>query len=391
MPPSDTHKHRSHRHSKLGETLLEDLTEGNVSHSIQQDLEDVYEFYLDDTSRRELAEMGQFQRSVMMASWLLRNSILELIPARRLLLLISGFCFTLGLIDSTNPFLMTGGFLMLLFVLLLELKDKLLAQDELATGRAVQFALMPQGQPELPGWDIWVYTKPANEVGGDLVDYLHVDDDQLGIALGDVAGKGLGAALMMAKLQSILRAMAPVEDSLPQLGGAINETMRRDGLPDRFTSLVYLELAPFNSTVRLINAGHMPPVLVRKNSVETLPKGEPALGLMGGVTYTEHQRTLQPHDVLVIYSDGLTEARNTEGEFFGEERLRELLPDLHGLTAQEAGMLLRVAAERFAHNARPSDDLSLVIVRYTGEMALPTDPFLLPQESNVSNRSEHDT
>lgn len=383
MSASDTKYQRAGRDARLGETLLEDLTEGNVSRSLQQDLEDVYEFYLDDRTRRELKEMGQFQRSVMMAWWLLRNSVLELIPARRLLLLVSGFCFLLGVVDNTNPFLMIGGFLMLLFVLLLELKDKLLAQDELATGRAVQFALMPQGQPEIPGWDVWVYTKPANEVGGDLVDYLTVRDDYVGIALGDVAGKGLGAALMMAKLQSIIRAMAPAETSLPALGATLNETMRRDGLPDRFTSLVYLELRPLDGTVRLINAGHMPPAIVRKQMVESLPKGEPALGLMSGICYTEHQRTLRPGDVLVIYSDGLTEARDSTGEFFGDDRFQDLLCDLHGLTAQEAGMYLRVAVEQFAQDARPSDDLSLVVVRYTGQKTLPTGSLLLPEHEDV--------
>src|SRR5512138_3275825 len=92
-------------------------------------------------------------------------------------------------------------------VLMLELKDKLLARSELEAGRTVQLALMPDRPPVVPGWDIWLYSRSANDVGGDLVDYLQIDPQRLGVMLGDVAGKGLPAALLMAKLQATLRAL----------------------------------------------------------------------------------------------------------------------------------------------------------------------------------------
>lgn len=347
--------------SRLGQTVLEDLHRSDLTHTFQQDLRDIYQFYLDNETRQELAEMGQTKRWFYLTFWLLKSSILRLSPTRRLLLLGSIIFFVYGL-GGNMPFLVSG-FVVLLLVLILELKDKLLAQDELATGRAVQSALLPKKHPYLPGWDAWLYTHPANDVGGDLVDYLPMDDDHLGLALGDVAGKGLGAALLMSKLQSTLRAIAPNYSDLAALGGATNTIFRRDGLPNRFISLVYLVLAPEAGRIRLLNAGHLPPLLLRNRSVIELTKGGPALGLMDAASYTEQTVTLQPDDYLIIYSDGLTEARNEFGSFFGFERLMRLLPSLQGLSAQDAGTRLLDQVAHFTGETRPSDDLSLIILR----------------------------
>jgi serine phosphatase RsbU (regulator of sigma subunit) len=350
--------------SRLGETVLEDISRGDISRTMHRDLQDIYRFYLDDSSRRELEEMGQFRRGLYLVGWLLRSSILRLSPERRLLLLGSVLFFALGVLDGTNLLLIATGFAALLLVLLLELKDKLLAQDELATGRAVQLALMPREQPTLPNWDLWLYTRPANEVGGDLVDYLSTDGDRLGLALGDVAGKGLGAALLMAKLQSVLRAFAPTYGDLAALSGTLNTTIRRDGLPGRFISLTYLEVAPASGLVRLVNAGHLPALVMRGETVRELDKGGPALGLMAEATYEEDRVQLQPGDWLIVYSDGLTEARDEEGMFFGRDRLVSLLPLLEERTAEGLGSRLLTAVDRFVGEARPSDDLSLLVLRY---------------------------
>ena len=117
----------------------------------------------------------------------------------------------------------TLGIAILLFILMLELKDKLLAREELEAGRAVQRALMPDSGPTIPGWDVSLFTRSANDVGGDLVDYVPLDDQRNGLVLGDVAGKGLPAALLMAKLQSTLRALAAadVHNLVFQLGGDV--------------------------------------------------------------------------------------------------------------------------------------------------------------------------
>ncbi len=171
--------------------------------------------------------------------------------------------------------------------------------------------------------------------------------------------------------------MAPNFDTLSELGAAVNEIFIRDGLPDRFISLVYLEIESEAGQVRVLNAGHLPPLVVHAETVEEMPKGAPALGLLRGVAYTEQHVELAPGDLMVVYSDGLTEARNEQRIFFDDERLMALLPSLRGLSAEAAGLRLLEAVEDFVGEARPHDDLSMVVLK-----RLPL-PALLPAPSAV--------
>lgn len=344
---------------KFGKAVLNGLHRKDFKRTIRQDLQDLYYFYLDEDRRARLAAMNRFKRGIFRLTWLLKSLILKLTPVRRILLLVCLILFFYG----DFYFLNIVTFLILLLILMLELKDKLLALDELKIGRAVQLALLPDRNPILPGWEIWLFTRPANDVGGDLVDYLHIGEDRLGVALGDVAGKGLGAALLMAKLQATLRALAPDSDSLPELGARMNGILCRDGLPSRFATLVYLELEPHSGLLHILNAGHMPPIALRGAALEKLPSVAPLLGILPEATYTEQNIDLQPGDLLLVYSDGLTEAYNNKGDFFGDERLLGFLPQLQGLSAQAAGDRLLAELESFVGDERRSDDLSLVLLK----------------------------
>jgi phosphoserine phosphatase RsbU/P len=195
----------------------------------------------------------------------------------------------------------------------------------------VQMALMPAPTPGLAGWQIWLFTRPANDVGGDLVDYLRIDGQRASIVLGDVAGKGLPAALLMAKVQATLRALAPEFTSLAEIGTRVNTILHRDGLPNRFATLVYLEVAPTSGRVRVLNAGHMPPFVIRAATASELPRGSFAFGVMANASFQEQSVDLADGDTLVAYSDGVTEAMNAAGDFFGDERLAALLPAVSGL------------------------------------------------------------
>jgi sigma-B regulation protein RsbU (phosphoserine phosphatase) len=251
----------------------------------------------------------------------------------------------------------------ILIVLMLELKDKLLARDELGAGKRVQQALMPEQSPSVPGWLLWIYSRPANEVGGDLIDFLRQSENRFGIALADVSGKGLQAALIMAKLQATLKALAPDYDSIGKLITKLNAIVHRDGLPNSFASLVYAEVAPDSGTVRFVNAGHLPPILLTTSGLQETQKGEPALGLMESIVYAERQLELQSGDIFFVYSDGLTEASNEWGEFFGSERLLKRLPSLRGRSPEEIGKSLLGEIDFFVKDAPPNDDISLVILK----------------------------
>jgi hypothetical protein len=359
----------------LPQVVIEDLRRGDLRRTVGRDVRDLYAFYLDEDARARLARMSRLKRGVMIGLWLARSLVLNMTPARRILLLASMLFFLQGdfvvrMGDAVLNFNFSRlGYFVLLFVFMLELKDKLLARNELEVGRAVQRALLPEGSPEFPGWDVWLFTRPANDVGGDLVDYLQIDADRLGLALGDVAGKGLGAALLMSKLQATWRALATRAASLSDLGAAMNEIFWRDQVAGRYATLVYLEIFRGSGTVRVLNAGHLPPVVLGPRGVQEMEPVAQPIGILPDARFTEQRVDLAPQETLLVYSDGVTEARNREGEFFGEDRLFGILPRMRGLEPRIAAEVLLAEVARFMGEERYPDDLSLILLRRK-----PSDP-----------------
>lgn len=346
-----------------------DVRRSGIKSTVGRTLDDLREFYLTTEDRERLARMGRVPRAIYFLWWLLKSLFLKLTPARRILLLVAVAALVQGSASVTSDRFRVSfdvgwvGVALILLVLALELKDKLLAREELEAGRAVQMALMPESAPVLEGWQVWLFTRPANDVGGDLVDYLRIEPQRAFIVLGDVAGKGLPAALLMAKLQATLRALAPEFTSLAEVGTRVNTILHRDGLPNRFATLVYLEVAPISGRVRVLNAGHMPPFVVRESTVSELPRGSFALGMLRGASFEEQSVDLLDGDTLIAYSDGVTEAMNAAGDFFGDERLAALLPAVHSLPVAAAGERIVAAVDAFVGAAPRHDDLSVVILR----------------------------
>lgn len=356
---------------KLGKILREDISRGDFFRTVKRDYHEVREFFLDDERKQRLAGMKRIKRWMYTLGWLLKTLFLKLTPTRRLLVVI-GLALLIfahsvqyrvnDLVIETNDFAVLGG-LILLFVLMLELKDKLIARDELEAGRAVQAELMPESSPSVPGWSLWLFTRTANEVGGDLVDFLPLDGQRYGITLADVAGKGLKAALLTAKLQATLRALAPDTSLLATLGARVNHIFCRDGIRSMFASFVYVELIPEAGKIRFINAGHLPPLVLRGDSIEELPKGDPAIGLTESVEYHEQERSIAPGEIVIIYSDGLTDAKNEHDEFYGIQRVRQTLSNSRGLSAPAIGEKIIQDVDGFIGEARIFDDLSVVILK----------------------------
>ena len=275
-----TESTQSEREPKIFRTLREDVQRGDFKRSIKREYEELKDFMLDEERRQRLSDMSWWRRWFYIGWWLFKSLFFKLTPARRILLVV-GIIFIVGSksvtfsaeqVHVSSDTSGVGG-LCILFVLMLELKDKLVAKKELEAGHAVQEALMPERSPSVPGWDLWLFTRSANEVGGDLVDFMKLNEERFGVALADVAGKGLRAALLAAKLQATLRALAPDFDSLSELGAKLNEICCRDNLKNVFASLVYFEVQPNSGSLRFSNAGHLPPLLVKEGKVETMEKG----------------------------------------------------------------------------------------------------------------------
>lgn len=347
-----------------------DARRSGFGRTLTRTFADLDAFYLSDERQRRLAGMGRLRRWLYRAAWLFKSLFLNLSPVRRVLL-------ALALVLSPRAQWHAGAYslqidfgalpvILLLLLLMLELKDKLVAKSELQAGRVVQQALFPKAAPVIAGWDIWMSTRPANEVGGDLVDFVTQEDGRVGLVLADVSGKGLPAALLTARLQATLLAYVAELPSLAELASKLHTAFRKRGLENRFATLVYLEVEPGSSEVRLVNAGHMPPLLVRADRVEALPAGGPALGIPVPATYEEQALDLHADETLVVYSDGVNEAVDEAGAFFGDDRLLRSLRATAGRPAAEVAQHLLAALEAFVGDGRWHDDVSLIVVRRGG-------------------------
>jgi hypothetical protein len=353
---------------RLFSTLRDDITQGGFLSNMKREAREIEEFYLSEEERSLIRKKGRIWRWFVLAGWVLKNSFFKLTSPRRLILVL-GLILSLASIsyqtsDRQVSIQYNGlGAFCILLVTILELKDKLLAHSELESGRAVQRAMMPDQTPFVPGWNVWLFTRSANEVGGDLVDFMRLDGKRVGIAIGDVAGKGLGAALFMVKIQSTLRALAPDYDSLSGLASKLNAILIRDGLPSKFASLFFARIDAPSGNLTFVNAGHMPPFVVSPDDVTELPKGNPALGLAHDTQFIAHDITLETGQSLVIYSDGLTEAQNEAGDFYGSDRFKILCRECRGISAQSFGERVISTITAFEGDARRTDDLSLVILQ----------------------------
>jgi serine phosphatase RsbU (regulator of sigma subunit) len=357
-------------------TLRDDLARtlapnaaGGPRATVRRTLAELEEFYVSPERRERLARAGRVRRWLLRTWWLFLGLVMRLTPARRLILAVallamSGLRFRTGQsgVDVALDFHGLSVALLLL-VLALELKDKLVAHDELEAGRSVQRALMPAEAPRVEGWDIWMYTESANEVGGDLVDYVPVDGGETALVLADVSGKGLSAALLTAKLQATLRALVAECGSLGRFGECVNQILYRDGVRGRFATLLWLALRPGDGHLRVLNAGHMPPLVVSAGGVYAMPRGSMALAMVPAATFTEQALALAEGDVLVAYSDGVTEMMNAARDFFGDQRLRDLLVAQRGREAAVIGRTIVDAVRAFAGGTPAHDDVSLVVAR----------------------------
>src|SRR5215469_6419779 len=237
---------------------------------------------------------------------------------------------------------------------------------ELEIAREVQEHLFPQQLPPVLGLDYCGQCRPAREVGGDYYDFLKLPDGKLGIAIGDVSGKGVGAALMMASLEASLRALASVIQDPADLMGRVNSLVCQASAANRYATLFYGEYHPATRHLTYVNAGHNPPVVLRNSGgtcqVLRLETGGPVIGLLS----QRYQRGTFSHeagDLVVLFTDGVSESMNVRDEEWGEERLIELAKTCHGLPALDGTRRILAAAQAFAGGAPQHDDMTLVVLR----------------------------
>ena len=237
---------------------------------------------------------------------------------------------------------------------------------EIEIARDVQRQLFPQKLPEIAGIDCAGFCRPAHGVGGDYYDFLALPGGRLGIALGDVAGKGIPAALLMAGLQASLRGQRLSGPSdLAQLMVNMNHLIYEASPDNRYATFFYGELDPVSRRLDYVNAGHNAPMLFRVSNgrMERLPATGPVVGLVTAGRYEQRSVELQPRDLLLVFSDGISEAMNHDDEEWGETRLAEAARTAVASRACELIDRLFLSADAFAAGAIQHDDMTVVVVR----------------------------
>jgi sigma-B regulation protein RsbU (phosphoserine phosphatase) len=248
--------------------------------------------------------------------------------------------------------------------------DQQRLERELELASEIQQRFQPTAPPTVPGYELQGISFPCYEIGGDYYDFIQRDDGRLVVALGDVSGKGTAAALLMSSLHAAIHAQASSHDSLVDMICAVNRYLA-DNIPaNRFVTLFCAELDPDSGALSFLNAGHNPPLIIHSaGTVEQLASGGLPLGIKADADYREGRTQLQHGDVLVIYSDGVTEATSPTGEEFGPTRLYEVVS--RNIDASAAGIRDRIesALTKFAQGTRAADDITLVIVKRQAEKA----------------------
>jgi serine phosphatase RsbU (regulator of sigma subunit) len=235
---------------------------------------------------------------------------------------------------------------------------------DLEQAAEIQRGILPRKVPAIGGLDLAGYNAACRTVGGDYYDFIEYADGRLALVVADAAGKGISAALLMSNLQASVRILAPERSDPAALVSRLNGSLVASTPSNRFVSLFACLLDPASGRLLYCNAGHNPTLLVRAGGALTrLEPSGPVLGIIGELQYSQHIEQLGPGDVLVLYSDGITEATDPQGEEFGQPRLEQIVTEHRQRPAAEIVQCVNGALREFTAAAPPSDDITLVIVR----------------------------
>jgi len=382
----------SSRLADFFDTYTKDVTAEDLQRLFTRDARDAYRFFTRGIDAEAMQRLPWYKRALEEVRLLFVAFSMKLSPARRV---VFGSAFVLALIGLINllhgfgvieivrmPFIgglgvlgprFSDGTWSLLFafalmnlLVLLEVADRLSLKNDLEIARDIQQAMLPSGVYSAPGVETVGISRPANTVGGDFYDILPLDDGRLVVTVGDVAGKGSPAALLMALLLAMLRTLVDEKLEPADLMTRLNKQVCRHAPGTRFITLFYAVYQPLTGGLTYVSAGHMPPLVMRRHGAcERLSDGGIALGMFEHSTYTTGQIILQPDDLLAIYSDGITEAENPAGTPFDEIGLETVLKASTRETLPAVGAAVVQSVERHTAEKRFADDLTILLLRRT--------------------------
>ena len=375
---------------RIYDMYARDLSVDDLQRLFTHDTRDAYRFFARGLDEESIARLPWWKRLSVRVRRIFVAFTLKLPPARRalylgalviallgLLQLFRGFALVdvpLGLsflqIGIAMPVWARGTFALMLSLLLLnllvllEVAERLSLKGELEVAREIQLAMLPSGTFRAIDIEICGVTRPANTVGGDFYDILPLADGRVIITIGDVAGKGSPAALLMALLLAVLRTLVDDDFTPTELMRRLNGQICRHSPGSRFITLFLGIYAPGTGELVYVNAGQNPPLLRRSDgSYEKLEGTGVALGMFEGSTYRSITTAVTPGDMLVLYSDGVTDAEDPKGRPFEEYGLQGTLNTYAAYSAAEIGLEVLRAVEHHAQEPKFADDLTLLVMK----------------------------
>jgi phosphoserine phosphatase RsbU/P len=367
-----------------------DLTAEDVGRLFTRDTPDAYRYFARGLDAEAFKHLPWFRRWPLHARHFLVAFSLRLSPARRAMFAISVILALVGLIrlfagfrlietplgtpffsialpgpswvDGTVPLLIS--ILIAYLLIMLEVADRLSLKGDLEVAREIQQAMLPRGTFRRPTVLASGLSRPANTVGGDFYDILPLPDGRVAIALGDVAGKGSPAALLMALLLAMLRTLVDEGLAVSALVERLNAQVWRHSPPSRFITLFFGVFDPASSIVTYVNAGQNPPLVRRASGAyDRLEASGVALGMFDRSTYEARTTRIDPDELLILYSDGITEAEDPHGQPFDESGLERTIDAGPHDDPAALGEAVLQAVERHARDTHLADDLTILILR----------------------------
>lgn len=245
-----------------------------------------------------------------------------------------------------------------------EMVEKQRIDEEIGLAREIQRMLLPQQFPTSDNYDISAINIPSKEVGGDYYDFIEVSEHQTGIAIGDISGKGIPGSLLMSNLQATFRAVANLSTEPSKVMRLVNMQIARTTTPEKYATFFYAIFDASRNTLTYTNAGHNFPVIVRENGQSlTLKESDLIVGIDENAVYHQHQVKLLPGDLLICYTDGITEAMNAENVEFGEERFLNIITSQNWNSTREIRNQIYETVSAFAAGMHQYDDMTLVILQ----------------------------
>jgi phosphoserine phosphatase RsbU/P len=382
--------HRSDRAREIFDVYTRDVSAEDLQRLFTHDTPEAYRFFARGGDEDLYAGLPGWQRLPARVRAFFVAFTLRLPPARRVLYLGALVIALVGLVRlfrgfmpvdvpfglpflqvtmlmpswTDGTFALIVSFILLNLLVLLEVADRLSLKGELEVAREIQLAMLPRGTYRNGDAEICGVTRPANTVGGDFYDVLTLPDGRVLVTLGDVSGKGSPAALLMALLLAVLRTLTDEGLEPTALVERLNTQICRHSPASRFITLFFAVYAPESGALTYVNAGQNPPLLRRRDGrYERLGATGVALGMFEGSTFEAVDTRVEPGELLVLYSDGITEAEDPQGNPFEEAGLEGVLERELASTPADIGVSVLKAVETHAKDSRFNDDLTILILK----------------------------